>query len=460
MKKIWWVARREFLATVTTKGFIVGVLLTPAMIAMMILLFPRLMNEKTPRVEGEVAILDPTGQVAEGVRTYLAPEAMAERRAADQKALKALADAKLGPAAKIPQAKLGTQMIEAQLGDVPKFTIVTLPAGTDIEREKEPLKLVGDAAKRLAVVVVHPNAAAPTPGSTGFGSYDLYVRGKLDDRVEDDIRDGLKHSIVDARVKNQGMNREQIEALTQVPRVPSTSVTAGGERETNEVVNALLPMGFMGLLLVSVLMSGQYLMTSTIEEKSNRVVEVLLSAVSPRELMMGKVLGGMAIGLLILTLYMGLGLWALFTFAVAGIVDLHLFIYLIVFFFIAFFVMASMMAAIGSAVNELREAQTLMMPLTMSLMIPWILWAPLSRNPNSAFAVALSMIPPMNSFAMMLRLTSTSPPPLWQALLSIGIGIASAYAAVWFAAKVFRIGVLMYGKPPNFATLARWARMA
>ncbi len=460
MKKIWWVARREFLATVTTKGFIVGVLLTPAMIAMMILLFPRLMNEKTPRVEGEIAILDSTGEVADGVKTFLAPEAMAERRAADQKAFKAMADAKLGPAAKMPQAKLGTDMIEAQLGEVPKFEVVILPAGTNLDHEKEPLKLIGDPKNRLAVVVVHPDAVVPAAGSSTFGSYDLFVRGKLDDRIEDDIREGLKHSIVDARVKGQGMNRAQIEALTQVKRVPSTSVTTGGERQTNEIVNALLPMGFMGLLLVSVLMSGQYLMTSTIEEKSNRVVEVLLSAVSPKELMVGKVLGGMAIGLLILALYMGLGVWALFTFAVAGIVDMHLFIYLIVFFFISYFVMASMMAAIGSAVNELREAQTLMMPLTMSLMIPWILWAPLSRNPNSAFAVALSMIPPMNSFAMMLRLTSTSPPPLWQALLSIGIGIVSAYVAIWFAAKVFRIGVLMYGKPPNFATLVRWARMA
>jgi ABC-2 type transport system permease protein len=123
-------------------------------------------------------------------------------------------------------------------------------------------------------------------------------------------------------------------------------------------------------------------------------------------------------------------------------------------------VLASLMAAVGSAVNELREAQTLMMPVTMSVMVPWLLWAPITRNPNSTFATVLSMIPPVNSFTMMLRLTSTTPPPLWQVFASILIGIASAFVAVWFASKVFRIGVLMYGKPPTFATLVRWARMA
>jgi len=72
----------------------------------------------------------------------------------------------------------------------------------------------------------------------------------------------------------------------------------------------------------------------------------------------------------------------------------------------------------------------------------------------------VSMLPPVNCFTMMLRLTSSTPPPLWQVLVSIAIGIAGVFAAVWFASKVFRVGLLMYGKPPNFATLVRWARMA
>ncbi len=245
-----------------------------------------------------------------------------------------------------------------------------------------------------------------------------------------------------------------------MPWVRSTTVTEQGEKETNEVLNMLLPAGFMVLLLVSVITGGQYLMTTTIEEKSSRVVEVLLSAVSPMQLMTGKIIGQMAVGLVILGLYAGMGVLGLVSFAMLGLLDLSLLLYLLIFYVIAYFVMASMMAAIGSAVNEMREAQTLMTPVMVMMMIPWMLWLPITRNPNSMFATITSFIPPINTFVMLLRMTSTAPPPLWQVWLSIAIGLVSVYGALWFAAKVFRVGLLMFGKPPNFATLIKWVRMA
>jgi len=99
-------------------------------------------------------------------------------------------------------------------------------------------------------------------------------------------------------------------------------------------------------------------------------------------------------------------------------------------------------------------------PVMIVLMIPWLLWMPISRAPNSTFAVVTSFLPPINPFVMLIRMTSSTPPPVWQVWLSILIGAVSVYAALWFAAKVFRVGVLMYGKAPNFATLIRWARLA
>jgi len=116
--------------------------------------------------------------------------------------------------------------------------------------------------------------------------------------------------------------------------------------------------------------------------------------------------------------------------------------------------------AVGAAVNELSEAQSLQMPIIVALMVPWVLSVLILREPNSAFSTAISFIPPVNTFSMLLRMTSTAPPPWWQVWLSIAIGVGSVFAALWFAAKVFRIGLLMYGKPPNFATLIRWARAA
>jgi len=84
----------------------------------------------------------------------------------------------------------------------------------------------------------------------------------------------------------------------------------------------------------------------------------------------------------------------------------------------------------------------------------------IGQAPNSAFSVALSFIPPANSFAMLARLATSTPPPTWQVLATIVIGLLSAAGAVWFAAKIFKVGLLMQGKPPSFATLVRWARMA
>jgi ABC-2 type transport system permease protein len=168
----------------------------------------------------------------------------------------------------------------------------------------------------------------------------------------------------------------------------------------------------------------------------------------------------MFVGFLVLLVYSGMGIAALISFAVLGMVDLSLLLYLFIFYLIAYFVIASLLAAIGAAVNEMREAQSLMGPVMMILMIPWILWMPISRNPNSTFAVVTSFLPPINPFVMLTRMTSSSPPPMWQVWLSIAVGVVSIYAAIWFAAKVFRVGLLMYGKPPNFATLIRWVRAA
>jgi ABC-2 type transport system permease protein len=94
------------------------------------------------------------------------------------------------------------------------------------------------------------------------------------------------------------------------------------------------------------------------------------------------------------------------------------------------------------------------------LLAPYVLTGMIGQAPNSALSVTLSFIPPINTFAMLARLASDTPPPAWQVVLAIVIGFAAAVGVLWFAAKVFRIGLLMHGKPPNFATMLRWARMA
>ena len=457
--KVVEIAVREFIATVATKGFIIGVLVLPAVIGMLIVLMPMLMHEEPPKIEGEIAVIDPTGAVSSRLGDLLSPEALALRRAEQEAKIEEITGSGLGQLAGANPAT--EQIITSMLGEVPVLHTETLAATTDTESAKDPLR-EGSAIDggRLALVVVHSDAVTSADPEGQLGTYDLFVREKLDDRIVDEIQSAMRRAIVAARLTSSGMDPDRIRRLTEVPRVRSTTVTATGEQETNEVLNLLVPGGFMILLLVSVFSGGQYIMTSTIEEKSSRVVEILLSAVSPMQLMTGKIIGQMGVGLLILAIYGSMGVAALLSFAFLGLIDPWLFLYLFIFFFLSYFVIAALMAAIGSAVNELSEAQSLMTPVMLTMMVPWLLWVPILRDPNSMFATVTSFLPPINTFVMLLRMTSTTPPPLWQVWLTIAVGAVSVYGALWFAAKVFRIGLLMYGKPPTLATLIRWVRLA
>jgi len=245
-----------------------------------------------------------------------------------------------------------------------------------------------------------------------------------------------------------------------VRRAASVTVAVGKERRTNVAFNQALPFVFAGLLVFGIMIGGQTLLTQTVEEKSNRVIEVLLSAVSPLELMAGKILGQMAVSMLVLALYIGIGLFALMSFAMIGLLDPILIVYLVLFFLISYLLFAAVFSAVGAAVNEMREAQSLMTPVMLVLMAPWMFATVIGREPNSTFAVALSFIPPVNTFAMMIRLGSATPPPTWQVLLTMVVGLLAAAAVTWFAAKIFKVGLLMHGKAPNMATLIRWARAA
>jgi ABC-type Na+ efflux pump permease subunit len=178
------------------------------------------------------------------------------------------------------------------------------------------------------------------------------------------------------------------------------------------------------------------------------------------ELMAGKILGQLGVGLSILVIYGAVGGGALVIFGLGYLLGVMNLIYLLVFFLIGYFTVGAMLAAIGSAVNDLREAQSLQTPVMLVMMIPYLMWFLISRDPNGLVPTVMSFIPPLNSFVMILRVTARTPPPLWQVVVSIAIGIAGVYGAFWAAAKIFRIGLLMFGKPPDFRTLVRWVRMA
>ena len=450
MKKILLIASREFIATVSTKAFIIGLLFMPIMISVSAIVFPRLLNPRNFQTRGEVAIVDPSRRAIADVRTAFSPGRMAARREEQARQILNQAPAEVRSNAAV------SSVANASVGST--LRLVERPATADLQQEKLWLLDPGEP-RHLAVIVVRDDAVVPkAPGV--YGSYDAYVPASADDRAMGEIQQALQEALVNARVRERGMDRSEVESLVRVARPQSITVTKGSERSTVRGLNQLLPIAFIILMFMGVMTGGQSLLTSTVEEKSSRVMEVLLSSLTPMELLAGKILGQLGVSLIALGLYVGMGLVALLSFALFGLLNPWLLPYLAIFFLLAYLTFGALMVSIGAVVSDMREAQSLMMPIMLVLTFPFWVWFPLSQNPNSTFATVLSFVPPINTFAMLIRLTSTAPPPWWQVWASIGVGMAGVVAALWFASKVFKIGLLMYGKPPNFATLVRWARQA
>jgi ABC-2 type transport system permease protein len=456
MSNILSIAKREFLATVATRAFIIGLFVLPTIIALSFLIGPRLFNVRNYQVKGEVLVIDPAGQVTPELRKNFDPVRIAARRKEEmQKAL--------GNAPEEIQ-KLADNSANAEFGSsltpIPDLRVLTRPPGSDIEEEKKWLNTQPKGIPHLALVVIHPDAVQPAGDGSEYGTYDLFVPPNLDDRAAGEIQRGLREAIVNARLHARSIDQATIDAVMRVPQVRSVTVTPNEQRRTVRGFNMVLPAAFGALLLMAVLGGGGQLLATMVEEKSSRVVEVLLSAVSPMELMAGKLLGQMAVSLIGMGLYIAMGIAMLLSFALFGLFDFLLILYLVIFFVITYLMVGSLMMAVGASVNDMKEANGLLTPLMIVFMIPWILWMPISRDPGSTLSIAMSFIPPLNTFAMLLRMASNVPPPFWQVWISILIGVGSAFCALWIAAKIFRIGLLLHGKPPNFAALLRWIRAA
>lgn len=456
MKRILHVAAREFAATAITKGFIIGAFVVPAVIvAILAILFPILIAAGPKSVTGVVAVIDPTARVAPRIAENLSPEAedqflreQAEAAKEVARRMGAPADATpIDPFALIPK-------------DDSRFDVLPVPPDADFESLKSRLR--DDSSDHLAIVRIDDTAVVKPSDRETFGGYELFVRSKLDDRYVSRIERAIEAAIRAERLEASGLgiSQQEFDALREVAATGPIEVTPEGERQSLGELRMLISFGFMFLIFLPVMMGGQFLLTTVIEEKSSRVVEVLLSAVSPVQLMAGKIIGQLAVGLSIMLIYGAIGGGALVMFKLTDMLGFLNVLYLLVFFLIAYFLIASLMAAVGAAVNDLREAQSLQTPIMLILFLPYILWMPISRNPSSTFSVVVSLLPIVNPFAMILRITSNEPPPFWQVILSILVGVASVILVMWAAAKVFRIGLLMYGKPPNFATLIKWVRMA
>ena len=442
MQRISMVAAHNFTAAVSSKGFLIGLLIMPVMMGLVLVVGPRILNARSPAIVGQVVVNDSTGSVSSELRAALTPEAIAARRA---------------QALRNGTAPGGQGRNLA----IPRISVIDRPPAEPVQIGKDWLIQPARASERhLALVVVRPDAVVRSAANAEYGSYDLYISSRLDEGTETVIVDAMQQALRSARLKVDGIDPAAVQTAMNVVKPTSVTVGANGERQTQRGLARALPLICGVLILIGVVTGGQMLMVSTVEEKSSRIVEVLLAAVSPLELMWGKLLGQLGVGFLMLAVYLGLGILTLVQYSMIGMIDPMLIVYLLVFYFLAYLVYSALMMAIGAAVSRTADAQSLVGPVVLLVLVPYMLVPMIGQAPNSTISVVLSFIPPFNSFAMLARLASGTPPPLWQVFGSMVAGVAAACIAVWFAAKVFKIGLLMHGKPPNFATLVRWARMA
>jgi len=278
------------------------------------------------------------------------------------------------------------------------------------------------------------------------------------------IENTVRGVIIDRRITERNLSADLLKGLydVQVEKVAIGSQDEAerveGQRDT--IARLLAPFFFMYLLFLGIITMGQHMLSSVIEEKNSRVMEVLLAALSPCEIMAGKILGLVGIGLSVVAL------WGVTAYAAARWQGLTVEIapamlpYFVVYYVLAFLFFGSFMVGVGSICNTIKETQSLMMPVMLCCVVPLIAWQNILREPGSALAKGFSFFPPTTPMIMILRLSAGFEVPMIEVLASILLLAATVLATMWVAAKVFRTGILMYGKRPGLLEVARWLRQA
>jgi ABC-2 type transport system permease protein len=453
VRKVVSVAVREFRATVLTKGFVLGVVLAPVIGGAAMLIAGWAAMQGMAPVSGTLAILDPTGSVP----PLAADELSAERQRRESR--RALEEgAEMLPAGAREQARA------AAASATPNVDI-RVEAVADPAREGELRAQVADGSL-LGLAIVGEGALAPrvagADAAADAAGFTLIVPPTSAPRVTGLLERSVAQAIVRARVARAGADWASLDALMAAPDASVRRLAEDGTEASESVAARLLmPLGFMMLVWIATFSSGQYLLTATIEEKSNKVMEVILSAVSPMQLLTGKILGYAMVSALIVGVYGSVGIAGLAAAAMADLVSPWSLALLAVYFVMAYGFVATMMAGAGSAVSDLQEAQGLLTPIMLVLTLPLLLFMPVTEHPNGWIATTMSFVPPAIPFIMAMRLAASGDPvPAWQVAATLVWGFAWVGVFLWAGAKVFRVGILMQGKPPTPRELWRWIRMA
>jgi ABC-2 type transport system permease protein len=418
MQKILKIAQREYIETVKTKAFIFGILMLPIMIGLIIFFVRRMLPDKAgPQPPVKVAINDLSGELAAEI------EASFYNHNKDN-----------------PNRQIQLQQL-------------------DIQQDSDKLEEQGRNKLRQGQVDFY--VVMDKDILEGSGKIHLYTykpkAGIIDMFPAIEYR--FRRAVTNQRYQMQNLSRELLDKLGKVPivqmEIGSAEEQDRVQKDIDRVFKLIIPFFFMYLMFLGIFISGQQIISSVIEEKSSRVIEVLLSAVSPFELMDGKILGLAGTGITLVSL------WAAAAFLTASSQGLNIeitaqfVIYFAIYYVFGFLLVSSILAGAGSVCNTIKETQSLMMPMTMIFIIPLLSWFKLVREPNGLMSRIFSFIPPLTPMVMVLRLSSGSEIWIVEIIASIILLVVTVFIAIWAAAKIFRTGILMYGKRLSVREICR-----
>jgi ABC-2 type transport system permease protein len=422
MRKIWLVIKREYLTRVRTKGFILSTIGLP-LFSIGIFAFSMTLMTRQADHTLKISILDNLGGLTPQIVTGLEE--------------------------KLPDGRPLYQVVRSwdRLGDGGKIR-----AGLDQQIRDGQL----DGFLVLPEDILQGNAAT------------YQTRNPEDFQTIQAISRAVDNAVVARRLSDRGVHVENASEVLRGVELSLVRITKSGESE-DKGQGFLVQLSIVMILYITLLVYGVMTMRSVLEEKTSRIVEILASSIKPFHLLCGKILGVAAVGF---TQYL---IWVVTAALVssygakvgaafrpgASAPSFHLpatfLIYPLIFFLAGYFLYASLYAALGSMVSSEEDLQQIQLPVTVVLVACLMLYPIILRNPNSPLSVALTLFPLFAPILMVFRIMVQTP-PFWQIALSLVICVATTLGVIQVSAKIYRVGILMYGKRPSLAELLRWLR--
>lgn len=435
MRKMIVVAVREYQAAVKTKAFIVSLVLMPVMMVGS-LAVQFLLRDKVDTKDKRIAMVDYSGQlfdaVAEAAGVRNETTIFTERDGVQKQVQPRYLFEKVSPSNGDPSKTTLELSNRVRAQELFAFVIV----GPDVV----------DPGAEPAQAVVQYYSNSPT-----YDDIEGWLRGPLNVHIQK-LR--LAAAKLDPKVVEDATRRVVVANLGLVS-VDETGKVAAAEA-TNKVANFFVPLGLMMLMFMVVMIGASPLIQSVLEEKMQRIAEVLLGSISPFQLMLGKLLGMVGVSLTIATVYMVGAFLALRQAEYERFFPAHVVWWFVVFQALAVLMYGALFIAIGASVSDLKEAQNLTTPVMLLVVAPMFVWTNVVREPTSSFSLIVSLFPPATPMLMLMRQAVPPGVPLWQPLVGVAGVLLATVFCVFAAGRIFRVGILMQGKGAKIGEMMRW----